>query len=65
VWAYIGSTAKSIADVVAGKVEFGVEQKIFLGIGVAMMVVVVIVIAHVAWKALHQAVANPPGPPTD
>jgi uncharacterized membrane protein YdjX (TVP38/TMEM64 family) len=54
--AYLGSTAKSITDVVAGKVAFGVEQQIFLAVGVIAMVAVVTVVAHVARRALHEAV---------
>jgi uncharacterized membrane protein YdjX (TVP38/TMEM64 family) len=65
VLAYIGSTAKTITDVVAGKVEFGVEQYILLGLGVMAMVATVIVVVHVARKALHEAVDDPISHRTD
>ena len=55
-FAYLGSTAKSIADVVAGKVAFGVVHGLFLALGVAAMVAIVIVVASVARQALHEAV---------
>jgi uncharacterized membrane protein YdjX (TVP38/TMEM64 family) len=61
-FAYLGSTAKSIADVVAGRVAFGIEQKVFTAVGVAAMVAIVIVVASLARKALREAVddSSPP-----
>jgi uncharacterized membrane protein YdjX (TVP38/TMEM64 family) len=56
VLAYIGSKAKRISDLVAGKVEFGVERQILLALGVMAMIAVVIVVAYIARKALHEAV---------
>jgi uncharacterized membrane protein YdjX (TVP38/TMEM64 family) len=65
VFAYVGSTAKSITDLVAGKVEFGLEQQILMGLGLAAMVAAVIVVVHVARKALHEVVDDPAARRTD
>ena len=52
-FSYLGSTAKSLADLAAGRVEGGIEEKIFMGVGVAAMIAVAVLIAQVARKALH------------
>jgi uncharacterized membrane protein YdjX (TVP38/TMEM64 family) len=59
VWAYVGSLAKSLADLAAGKVKVGIEAEILLGMGLAAMVAVTVVIAHLARQALRDAVDNP------
>lgn len=57
-WAYIGSTAKNLGDVLAGKVELGMGRTIFFGLGVAAMIAVTVVLANIARKALHEAVSE-------
>jgi uncharacterized membrane protein YdjX (TVP38/TMEM64 family) len=55
-FAYVGWTAKSLADLAAGKVEIGIVQEMLLGLGLVAMVAVAVVIAHIARKALREAV---------
>ncbi len=59
VWAYVGSLAKSLSDLAAGKVKVGIEAEILLGLGLAAMIAVAVVIAHLARQALRDAVDNP------
>jgi len=58
-YAYVGSTAKSLVDAAAGKVEFGLAEEILLGLGLVAMVAVAVVISRIARKALHDAVDEP------
>jgi uncharacterized membrane protein YdjX (TVP38/TMEM64 family) len=52
-WAYIGSTAKSLADVFAGKVQAGAGGRILLlGMGIAAMIAAMLMVARIARKAL-------------
>jgi uncharacterized membrane protein YdjX (TVP38/TMEM64 family) len=60
VWAYIGSTAKSLHELAAGNVQFGIERKILLAVGVAAMIAVTVVLSHLAKKALHEATGDSP-----
>ena len=57
-WAYVGSAAKSLHELAAGKVQSGIEYEIILGLGLVSMVAVAVVISHIARKALHDAVGN-------
>jgi uncharacterized membrane protein YdjX (TVP38/TMEM64 family) len=57
-WAYVGSAANSLRELAAGNVAFGVEHEIILGLGLAAMVAVAAVLAHVARRALHDAVGS-------
>jgi uncharacterized membrane protein YdjX (TVP38/TMEM64 family) len=50
---YLGSTAKSLTDLATGKIKGGIENEILLGVGVVTMVVVVVIIAQIARKALR------------
>jgi uncharacterized membrane protein YdjX (TVP38/TMEM64 family) len=65
VLAYIGSTTKSITDVVTGTVKFGVEQRILLGLGVVAMVAAVLVVVHIARRTIDQAIDDPIAHRTD
>ena len=58
VWAYVGSMAKSLADLAAGKVEFGIENELLFGLGLVAMVAVAVVVAHIARKAIRDVVED-------
>jgi len=58
VYAYVGSTAKSLVDVAIGRVDLGHETEILLGVGLVAMVAVIVVITHIARQALHEAFDN-------
>lgn len=64
--AYVGSAAKTLADAAAGNVEMGTSQQVLLGLGLALMVVMVVIFAQLANKLLRQAIgdhfANPQSP---
>jgi uncharacterized membrane protein YdjX (TVP38/TMEM64 family) len=51
-WAYIGSTAKTLADVFSGRVQAGIGGQILLGLGIAAMIAATLVVARIARKAL-------------
>jgi uncharacterized membrane protein YdjX (TVP38/TMEM64 family) len=59
-YVYLGSTLKSLADLAAGKVEGGVTQQVFFGIGLVATVAVTVVVTRLARKALRQAVPEQP-----
>ncbi len=56
VWAYIGSNAKNLSDLVAGKIDAGIGEQILLWLGLASMIAVAVIVAIIARKALHEAV---------
>lgn len=58
-YVYLGSTLKSLAEVVAGKAEGGLAQQVFFGAGLAATLLVTIVITRLANKAPKEAVAVP------
>lgn len=55
---YIGSAAKSLTDVVAGKVEGGMTGKVFFWAGLVVSLLVVAYVTKVATAAFKQAVGN-------
>jgi uncharacterized membrane protein YdjX (TVP38/TMEM64 family) len=57
-FAYVGWTAKSLADLASGKVEIGLIQESLLGLGLVAMIAVAAVIAHIARRALREAIEN-------
>ena len=57
-YVYLGSAVKSLADLVAGKVEGGAEQKIFFGAGLLATVAVTVLVTRIARRALREAVAH-------
>jgi uncharacterized membrane protein YdjX (TVP38/TMEM64 family) len=64
VYAYVGSTAKSLVDVAMGRVHLGRETEILLGLALLAMVAAVVVITHIARQALHE-VFDHPSPPDE
>ena len=55
---YVGSAAKSLADAAAGRVEMGTSQPLWFAIGLVLMVVVVVVLAQIARKALRETIGD-------
>ncbi|MGA2795938.1 MAG: TVP38/TMEM64 family protein [Thermoguttaceae bacterium] len=59
VWAYLGSNAKNLSDLVAGKIDAGIGKQILLCLGLASMLAVAVILAEIARRALHEAVNAP------
>lgn len=55
-YVYLGSLAGELTDVVAGKVEGGIGQKILFGVGLLATVAVTVFITRVARRALEQTI---------
>jgi uncharacterized membrane protein YdjX (TVP38/TMEM64 family) len=53
-WAYIGSTAKTLAEAFAGKTHAGLGGRILLGLGIAAMIAATLLVARIARKALRE-----------
>lgn len=51
----IGSAAKSLSDILAGRSEGGVAQKVLFGVGVVATLIVTVLMARIARKALTDA----------
>lgn len=51
----IGSAAKSLSDILAGRSEGGVAQKVLFGVGLVATLVVTVLMARIAKKALADA----------
>jgi uncharacterized membrane protein YdjX (TVP38/TMEM64 family) len=63
-YVYLGSAAKSLAEILAGTYEPGVAQQVLVGIGLVATVVVTVLVTQIARKALRDDVSlaeNPPG----
>jgi uncharacterized membrane protein YdjX (TVP38/TMEM64 family) len=58
IWTYVGTTAKSLSDVASGTIELGVGRQVFLGVGVFTMMIVTLVLANVARKALRETITD-------
>ena len=58
-YVYLGSAAKSLADLAAGKVEGGWEQRVLFGVGLVVTVIVTIFVTRIARRALKEAVKIP------
>lgn len=58
-YVYLGSAAKSLADLAAGKVEEGWEQRVLFGVGLVVTVVVTVIVTRIARSALKEAVKIP------
>ena len=57
----IGSAAKSLADIFAGRTEGGLAQKLLFGVGLLATLAVTVVLSRIAKKALSDATrAEPP-----
>jgi uncharacterized membrane protein YdjX (TVP38/TMEM64 family) len=59
VWAYLGSNAKSLADLLAGRIQSGLGEQILLWLGLAAMAAVTIIITEIARRAVREAVNAP------
>lgn len=53
---YVGTTAQDLAELLTGKIKYGVAQYILLGFGLVAVVLVTIVVSKVAKSALDAAV---------
>ena len=58
-YVYLGSAAKSLADLAAGKVEGGWEQRVLFGVGLVVTVIVTVFVTQIARTALKEAVKIP------
>jgi len=58
-YVYLGSAAKSLADLAAGKGEGGWEQQVLFGVGLVVTVIVTVFVTRVARSALKEAVRIP------
>jgi uncharacterized membrane protein YdjX (TVP38/TMEM64 family) len=57
--AYLGSAAKSLADLAAGKVETGIGKQLLWGVDLFAMIVVMVLVARIAKAALRDAGGSP------
>ena len=55
---YFGKAAKSLTEIAAGQSQDRLAARIFLVLGLIVAIGVVVLVTHVARKALHQAVAQ-------
>ena len=55
-YVYLGSAVNDLADLVAGKVEGGVGQRVLFFVGLAATVVVTVFVTGVAKRALDKAI---------
>jgi uncharacterized membrane protein YdjX (TVP38/TMEM64 family) len=60
-YVYLGSALKSLADLTAGRLEGGAEQRVFFAIGLVATVAVTIFVTRIARKALREAVPDEEG----
>lgn len=61
-YVYLGSAAKSLADLAAGRVEGTVGQQVLFAAGLVGTVVVTVLLTRIARRALREAVAIPSEP---
>ena len=59
-YVYLGSAAKSLADLAAGKIEGGWQRQVLFGVGLVVAAVVTLLVTRIARRALKEAgeVAN-------
>ena len=55
-YVYLGSAAKSLADLAAGRVEGSTSQRILFGAGLVITVVVAVLVTRIARRALREAI---------
>lgn len=55
-YVYLGSAAKSLADLAGGKIEGGWQQQVSLGVGLVVTVIVTVFVTRIARRALKEAV---------
>jgi hypothetical protein len=54
-YVYVGSAARSLADVAAGNVEPGLASRVFFWFGLAATVAVAVFVTRLARKSLQEA----------
>lgn len=57
-YVYLGSAARSLAQIAAGRVESGPAQRIFFWIGLAATVVVAVLVTRIARRALKDKISE-------
>lgn len=57
-YVYFGSAVKNLADLVAGRIEGGIGQKVIFGVGLLATIAVTVLITRIAKRALDQAVSR-------
>jgi uncharacterized membrane protein YdjX (TVP38/TMEM64 family) len=58
-YVYYGALAGDIAAAAAGEIDRGIEQWLFLGLGLVATVIVTIIITRIARRALREKTADP------
>ncbi len=58
-YVYFGTAFKNIADVLSGNIEGGVGQKVLLGVGLVVTVLVTVYVTRLARRAIQQYVDPP------
>ena len=57
-YVYFGSAVKSLADIVAGKIEGGIGKQVLFIVGLVATITVTILVTRIARKALQEAVPD-------
>ncbi len=57
-YVYIGSAARSLAQIAAGEVESTSAQRVFFWVGLVATVVVAVLITRIARRALNKTVST-------
>lgn len=57
-YVYLGSAARSLAQIAAGRVEGGSAQRIFFWIGLAATVIVAVLVTRIARRALKEKISE-------
>ncbi|MFO7962973.1 MAG: TVP38/TMEM64 family protein [Desulfobacterales bacterium] len=57
-YVYLGSAARSLAQIAAGRVEGGTAQRIFFWMGLAATVVVAVLVTRIARRALKEKISD-------
>ncbi|NQT15383.1 MAG: TVP38/TMEM64 family protein [Planctomycetes bacterium] len=60
-YVYLGSAAKSVADLALGQSETGAAQQALLGVGLVATILVTVLVTRVAKRALDEAVSSENG----
>ncbi len=63
-YVYFGSAVKNLTDLIAGRIERGVEQKVLFGVGLAATIAVTVLLTRIAKRALDKAVSSTAEQPT-
>ena len=57
-YVYLGSAVKSLSDLVAGKVDGGVGQKVLFALGLLATIAVTVLVTRIARKALQESIST-------